>query len=144
MMNRFTGDPKLYLTASGSDIIFKGGQPVMDSGLENLASISLFTAPGWWANSLTTDENKKIGSDFEETAKGSITLQKLSDIEKAYENTLDNPAFGEVSADVINPENWRLDVSGTIKPPGKDIEQLRLTRNGQNWINQSQQDTGDS
>lgn len=144
MSDRFSGDPKIYLTQDGAEMLFEGGQPVMDSGLENLAGISLFTAPGWWGNSLTLNEDEKIGSDFEETALGPITLQKLADIKQIGESALDNQAFGDVDMTVINPVNWRIDVATVISPPGQDIGQLILTRNGQNWINQANQDTGDT
>lgn len=144
MIDRFQGDPKLYLTPSGVDMVFSGGQPIMDAGLENLAGISLFTAPGWWGNSLTTNEDEKIGSDFEETARGAITLTKINDIKQSAENSLSNPAFGTVEADVTNPVNWRIDMKASISPPGQDAGELALTRNGQNWINQAQQDTGDT
>lgn len=144
MSDRFQGDPKLYLTPSGSTLRFEGGQPVMDGGLENLASISLFTAPGWWGNSLLPEEDRKIGSDFEQIARGAITLQKLTDIKQSAENALDNPAFGGADATVTNPVNWRIDMTAVITPPGQDIEELSLSRNGQNWINQADQDTGDT
>lgn len=144
MSDIFSGDPKVYLTPSGADMDFKGGQPVMDKGLENLAGISLFTAPGWWGNSLTTVEDEKIGSDFEETALGPITLQKLTDIKQTGEKALENPAFGEIEAFITNPVNWRIDARFTISPPGKNAGELLLTRNGQNWVNQAGQDTGDS
>lgn len=144
MISRFSGDPKIYLTPSGAEITFKGGQSVMDHGLENLATISLFTAPGWWGNSLIDDKDKKIGSNFEETALGSITLQKLADIKQSYEKSLDNPAFGTVDAEVTNPQSRRIDVNGVITPPGEDPQKLILTRNGQNWINQANQDTEDN
>lgn len=138
MIDRFSGDPKIYLTPSGAEMVFTGGQPVMDSGLENLAGISLFTAPGWWGNSLTLVEDEQIGSDFEETALGAITLQKLADIKVSGENALANPAFGDVDMTVTNPVSWRIDANVLISPPGQDAGQLLLSRNGQNWVNQAQ------
>lgn len=144
MVDRFSGDPKLYLTPSGVDMSFEGGQPVMDAGLENLAGISLFTAPGWWGNSLSSKEDEQIGSDFEETARGSINLQKLTDVKQSAEKALTNPAFGNAVATVTNPVNWRIDARFLITPPGKGVQELRFTRNSQNWQNQAQQDTGDN
>lgn len=144
MTDRFSGDPKIYLTPSGAEMIFKGGQPVLDAGVENLAQISLFTAPGWWGNSLTTDANKRIGSDFEAKARGSITLQKLADIKQAGESALKSPAFGSAVMTVTNPQSWRIDASVVISPPGRDAGTLLLSRNGQNWINQANQNTEDS
>ena len=44
------GEPKLCMTANGADWEIRGGQPVMDAGLENWALYSMFTKPGWWGN----------------------------------------------------------------------------------------------
>ena len=43
MFDRFQGDPRLVLTEEGSEIIWKGGQPVLDQGVENVVLIDLFT-----------------------------------------------------------------------------------------------------
>lgn len=135
--NRFYGDPKLFLGQNGSSLVFKGGQPVMDGGLENQASISLFTSTGWWGNDLISDADKQIGSDFEETARGTITLQKLRDIEKSSVSALQYQAYGDIEATAINQVSSRIDLLIRITSPGKDVEELRVTRNGQNWQNQA-------
>jgi len=137
MNNRFQGDPKLYLTENGSDLKFISGQPVMDAGVENQAMISLFGGNGWWGNSLMDDPNQHLDSDFEEVASGAITLRKLEDIKQSAERNLKNPAFGNIEADVINPTGWRLDMNTKIQPPGSDVQELRLSRNSQNWQNQA-------
>lgn len=135
--NRFQGDLKLLLTENGTTLNFISGQPEMDDGLENQALLSLFIAPGWWGNSLIDDVNQKLGSDFEETARGAITLRKLRDIEQSAEKNLKAPVFGEKTANAINLVGWKVDLSIEIKSPGKDVEELRITRNGQNWLNQA-------
>jgi phage gp46-like protein len=137
MNDIFSGDPKLILDNDGVYISFIGGQPIMDQGLENQALISLFTGHGWWGNSLIDNEDQKIGSDFESTAKGSITLEKLRDIEQAAEKALDSDIFGDIEAVVTNPVSTKIDMNTIIKSPGKDPDQLLLTKNGQNWINQA-------
>lgn len=133
MTNRFQGDPKIIIKPSGASLQFTGGQPLMDAGVENLAIIGLFTAPGWWGNSVVADPDKQIGSDFEETAMGAITLSKLNDIRQSAEKALANPAFGTISVEVTNPSSTRIDVVSTISPPGRDVEELRLSRFGANW-----------
>lgn len=133
MTNRFQGDPRIIVTPSGATLQFTSGQPLMDAGLENLAIISLFTTPGWWGNTLTSDPDKKIGSDFEDTALGSITLSKLNDIRQAAEKALENPAFGTITVDVNNPISSRVDVTSLIQPPGRDVEELRVSRHASNW-----------
>lgn len=135
--DRFQGDPKLILTDDGADILYSGGNPVMDAGLENLAQISLLTAPGWWGNSLLDDDDQKLGSNFEEVANGILNLQLLNDISQAAEAALDNPAFGKVTSTVTNPADSTIKIENLIEPPGQDIETIILTRNGINWQNQA-------
>ena len=137
MIDIFSGDPKLVMTLDGSKLVFKGGQPMMDQGLENLALISLFTGKGWVGNAFISDPDKKIGSDFEIAANRPVTLKSLNDIALAGEKALDNPAFGKLMVDVTNPNSYRVDATITIESPGKDINTLILTKNGQNWINQN-------
>lgn len=142
MINRFQGDPKIFLTANGSSLKFISGQTVMDAGLENLVNISLFTKDGWWGNSLTDKNDENIGSDFEKTSRGSITLSKLNDIKQSAERALKNPAFGKITTEVLNPISYSLNIINRIEPPGNDIQELRVSRNGQNWQNQSLKDRG--
>jgi len=137
MADYFSGDPKLVLTPNGSKLVFKGGQPVMDQGLENLALISLFTKKDWVGNAFIADPNKKIGSDFEETANQPITLASLNALAMSAEKALKNPAFGKITVEITNPNSHRLNVKITIEAPGSDIKTLILTKNGQNWINQN-------
>lgn len=137
MIDIFSGDPKLVMTPDGSKFVFKGGQPVMDQGLENLALISLFTGKGWVGNVFEPDPDKKIGSDFEDTANQPVTLSSLNAIALAGEKALDNPAFGKLAVDVANPNSYRVDVAITIESPGQDAKTLILTKNGQNWVNQN-------
>ena len=136
MTDIFSGDPRLFLSKNGSRFIFKGGQPVMDRGLENLALISLFTGRGWVGNTLFSDIDQQIGSDFEEAAKQPITLSMLNDVAQAAERALVNPAFGDVVVTVENPNSSRLNVIILIQPPGQDSKVLILNRNGDNWIAQ--------
>lgn len=137
MIDRFQGDPKLYFTPDGIDLKFESGQPVMDQGIENQATISLFGGRNWWGNSLIDDINQHLDSDFEEVASGAITLQKLEDIKQSAERNLKSKAFGEITAEVLNPVAWRIDLNVNIKPPGRDVQELRLTLNSQNWQNQA-------
>ena len=139
MADIFSGDPRLFLSENGSRLIFKGGQPVMDRGLENLALISLFTRRGWAGNVLFSDIDQQIGGDFEEAANQPITLSMLNDVAQAAERALDNPAFGNVIVTVENPNSNRLNVIILIQPPGQDSKILTLSRNGDNWIAQKEE-----
>lgn len=137
MTDIFSGDPALILNADGSSLVFKGGQPVMDQGLENLALISLFTEPGWYGNIFFTDPDQKIGSDFMASTEGPITVTTLNNVRQAADKALENPAYGKRNIEVLNPNSHNLSVSITNQPPGQDVQTLLLTRNGLNWLNQA-------
>jgi hypothetical protein len=133
MINSFSGDPYITIGPDGSTLTYKGGQPIMDQGLENQAIIALFTKEGWAGNELFKDTDQQIGSDFVEAALQPITLQSLIDVEQAAVRALDSPAFGRVTAEAINPSSDRIQVEITIEPPGQDSQTIILTRNGVNW-----------
>lgn len=138
-MDRFQGDPKLMLTADGAEMQIMGGQPVMDQGLSNFVNISLFTKKGWFGNAFISDQDKKYGSDFLKESEKVITIQQLNNIRLAVEKGLQNPVVGNVEAQVINVEKNNLRIDIKISPPGQDVETLRATRNGVNWIMQAVQ-----
>ncbi len=137
MSDVFQGDPRLFLDENGSELIFIGGQPISDQGLENKVLISLFTRPGWSGNILFDDIAQKIGSNFEQTALQPITLQSLNDVRDAAEKALIDPIFGKVTVIVTNPVSQKLIVEITIEPPGQDIKKLMLSKNGYNWVFQA-------
>ena len=134
--DRFQGDPRLTLDENGADLIFQGGQPVMDQGLENLALISLFTSLGWVGNTLITDPDSQVGSDFYDNASGTLTVSQLNNIRQAAIKALDNEAFGDVTVTVTNPNGKRVNVKILIEPPGSDSQEIILTRNRLNWVQQ--------
>lgn len=91
MVDQFDGDPAFILTPDGGQIIYTGGQPLMDpGGLENAVTISLFTGLGYWANALNENEpDRHIGSDFEERVRPhAITTAYLRDVEDAARDAL--------------------------------------------------------
>lgn len=135
--NLYQGDPALVLTERGSKLVFKGGQPVMDQGIENLVLISLFTRPGWIGNTLFQDPAQQLGSDFLDAANQSITVDSLNDIAQAAERALDDPVFGNVRVTVSNPKSQRINVIIRLEPPGQDSMDLLLEKNGLNWIFQA-------
>ena len=136
-MNIYQGDPAINMTQNGATLVFKAGQPVMDSGVENVAQISLFTAEDWAGNFLFDTPAQNIGSDFEKTAQKTITRSSLSLVEKSAENALKADIFGTVRAIASNPKSWQTDVVIRIQPPGRTASDILLTKNGQNWINQA-------
>lgn len=134
---RYQGDPRIFLGENGSYFSYKGGQPVMDRGFENQVNIQLLTRSGWVGNVFLPPE-KQIGSIFLDTARGSITVDKLNDIRQAAENALKNQAFGKVTSTVTNPKSSFLNVENIIEPPGQDIQKLILQKNWGNWIAQAE------
>lgn len=137
-MSGFDGDPKLILTESGADLVYRDGQPVMDSGLENNALIALFTEPGWVGNVLL-DDDQQIGSDFESQARGTLTLSKLGDIENAASRALssDLQQLTENNASITNPIGNQLKMLLRLAPPGEDVNLLLTSKNGLNWRSQA-------
>jgi len=128
MSRHYEGDIKLYLTPNGSDIQYEGGQPVMERGLDNQALISLFTKEGWCGNTFLPKENR-IGSDFEKTCSGSITLSKLVDIEDSAVRSLSGKSFTAVKAIALNSRSDALKVQ--IQAEG--ISDVLLTKEGGVW-----------
>ena len=129
MVDQFDGDVAFILTPDGGQIIYTGGQPLMDpGGLETAVNISLFTSLGWWANGLNENEpDKQIGSDFEERVKPhAITTAYLRDVEDAARDALQwmiNQKIAQtVEAVVIWPELNQVDLSILItKPDGETV-----------------------
>lgn len=111
MIDQFDGDTALILGADGGNIVYSGGQPVMDiGGLETAVNISLFTGLDWWGNAIFENEpDRQIGSDFEEKVKPkAITNAYLRVVESAAEAALqwmvNQKVAGEVSAEASWPE----------------------------------------
>lgn len=135
--DRYGGDPALILTDDGANLEFRGGQPVMDGGLENLVKISLLTDTGWAGNTVLRNARSRIGSRFLRRATGTLTLTRLNDIRQSAERALDLPVFGTVEAAVSNPSGSQVQLSVRLTPPGRDAEEIRITRNAGNWIEQT-------
>lgn len=127
-------EPRLYLTADGSEIDFVGGVPRIDPGLENSAEIQLFTELGWAGNMLMPDSGFAVGSDFEKTASGTLTMAKLNNIRNSAERALSG--LGKATAEVSNPRGSGLSVKIRVEPPSRDPQVLALSRLGTNWLSQ--------
>jgi len=140
MKRTFQGDTRLIIEPNGTTLTFTGGQPVMDAGLENYILHRLFVKQGWAGNYLFSDPNNQSGTDFEETAAGTLTLQKLTDIEKAGERALkklQDTGFAEsIHIEVFNPSADSLRIEITIKQPDQKAEQLTLSRVNSIWRSQ--------
>jgi phage gp46-like protein len=136
----FQGDPRVFITNNGANMEFRGGQPVMDQGLENYAILQLFTKSGWHGNTLFRDPNQKIGSDFEEANKAPITVSSLNDVrdaaEKALQAMITTGLASEIIVDTTNPSGSIRETTILIRPVGADAFELLVSKNGANWIAQ--------
>lgn len=140
IFDRFQGDPAIKITADGATMKFINGQPVMDQGLENAVLISLFTKKGWWGNTLIKDENKKIGSDFEQV-RTIIDVQTINDYLIAAQQATDwMKTVGLASTiDIVvtNPSIDVIKMQMTIHSPGQDVQEFLFFKNSLNWISQA-------
>jgi phage gp46-like protein len=135
-MNSFQGDPAIFIDENGADMKFTGGQPVTDRGFENAVQISLFTKKGWWGNVLTNEESKKIGSDVEVKSKDTITLSTLNELKEEIDRSLkwmQDKNIAETESVVLNPSGIRRDAIIRVNPPGRDVLEIILSSNGENW-----------
>jgi hypothetical protein len=135
IIDRFQGDPKLFLTANGADLSVSGGQPLMDKGIENHVQISLFTREGWAGNNYLK-QNEKMGSSFEKDSSGVIRARTTNDVRQSCINALKNPAFGESECTVTNPESNTLVVTYVVRPKSNDPQVFIFEKNGANWREQ--------
>ena len=140
--DRYQGDPRLITGDNGVTISIKGGQPVMDQGLENYALIQLLTEKGWWGNTLFANKYERIGSDFTKTAHEASTIAALVKIQSAgkvaLKDMVETKVAKETTVTARNPEGSRAIVSVVIEPPGKDLLTLTATKHGANWIAQKE------
>lgn len=138
--DRTQGDPKIKIDGDGADLTFRGGQPVMDSGLENAVLISLFSAPTWFGN-VFFEPSSQVKSRFYEMSLKSITASHLADLERAAKADLAPLVAAGAIADpevrASNPVGERLQVQITISPPGSDAITILLSRYGANWAVQT-------
>lgn len=141
IFDRFQGDLAIKITEQGATMKFIDGQPVMDQGLENAVIISLHTKKGWWGNALIKDENKKIGSDYEQiriTVDVRTINETRDDADIATKWMKDVKLASKIDIVVTNPYfNW-IKTQLAIYPPGKDIQELLFFQNGINWLSQAQ------
>ncbi|MEJ2043692.1 MAG: hypothetical protein P8X74_03650 [Reinekea sp.] len=136
MIDYFDGDPLLILGSDGTDLIFKGGQPVMDQGFLNRVNLALLTESGHWSEDLETVDARKYKGLTLQQIKKPITRQMLIDTAKAAETDVKGDEFKDVKATVTNPTNQSINLELQYTPPSRDPQKLRLTRNGENWIQQ--------
>lgn len=135
------GDPRVSSGVNGATTVFKGGQPVMDQGLENVILFSVLSGMYWFANAFITNKNSQIESRFERAHRQAITLTVINtDIPDAGAKDLDwMIAAGIMSSiDIVttNPRSNTVNTVFTFHPPGSDAFTLEASIHGKNWIAQ--------
>jgi phage gp46-like protein len=140
MTTRYNGDPKITLDENGANLHFHGGQPEMDSGLENAPLISLHTEKGYWGNTLFAKSEQKLGSQYLEEVQKPISLDQINRIRNAAEFDLawmvETNVANSVTANTTNPVSKNIQTTIFIEPPSRDPTILVLTKAGLNWISQ--------
>lgn len=138
MVDPYQGDPKVFITNDGAEIVVRSGNPIMDGGLENAVLISLFSKEGWVGNTLFTENDQKIGSKFQDKGNGPVTLTRLNDLansaEVALQWMIDAGIVSSVEAVTRNPSGNILETEILLTPLGKDVQSILIQQNGQNWI----------
>lgn len=136
----YEGDPKIYITANGADMVFRGGQPVMDRGLENAVVLSIHSR-AWFGNLYLRDAAQKLNGRFEQAAEGPITLSNLANIENAAQTDLawmvEKGVASRVRAATENNAGTSTRTVIAVSPPGADLFTILATQHGANWISQA-------
>lgn len=135
--NRTQGDVKIYPQPLGYSIIYSGGQPIMDQGLENAVTMLLYTAPDWPVNHILPTQYQ-IGSDLSPLLSGPITVGTLRGIEVAAEAALapliSTGAAASVEASAVNRLGHQIVLTVTVYPPDGGIgEKFELSAHAGQW-----------
>jgi len=138
MVDPYQGDPKIWITKDGAEIVVRNGQPIMDAGLENAVLMSLFTIEDWFGNVLFDRINERIGGRFQKTGNEPVTLSGLNDRSNAAEVDLEwmieEGILSSVEAISRNPTGSYVETEIELTPLGKDVQKLLIQQNGENWI----------
>lgn len=135
----YEGDPKLINGKNGTRLSYKGGQPVMDRGIENSMAIDLGTRKkgknshqkGWVGNHLLPSE-QRIGSDYLNTVENQPqTIAGLATIEKSAKKALLADLYGNVETVASYPKPDTMVNIIRVNPPAGAFT-LR-TESGQLW-----------
>jgi phage gp46-like protein len=146
MTDNYQGDPYITIDEDGANLTFRGGQYLMDQGLENPINLSLFTrgAPGsfWFGNTFFKKNSQKLGSRFEESTEQPITVSSLNNTRNEALAALKwmrvDGIVSKIDVSVTNPESNRLRVVIFIQPPSGETVVLIATKHGASWITQIQ------
>lgn len=137
-IDQYDGDIAFILTPDGGQVIYSGGQTIMDAGgLENAVNISLFSGLDWWGNALYENEpDRQIGSDFEERVRPrAITTAYLTNVEDAallaLQWMINVNAVDTIEANATWPELNQVNLELLLTQPDGTVVSIRYELN---WI----------
>lgn len=147
ILEKYQGDPKIYVDGSGAYLTWLGGQPIMDSGVENCVTLTLLIKPGWPGNAFIREVEEQYGSDFMDATEAPITVSMLNDVrakgERALQKKLvDDNLAKSAEMQTINPDDDRLEITVDVVAPGETQTELQLSKYGPNWDMQHNQPAG--
>jgi phage gp46-like protein len=137
----FDGEPKMIMTPDGVDWEIRGGQPVMDAGLENWAMIGLFTVPGWWGNYILDSEYQIGDCDFDTITREPLTMTSMMNADKearrGLESLVQKKVASEIIADISARSGFGIDFRAEVRGPASTLANLMLQKYGLNWVRQT-------
>jgi NADPH-dependent curcumin reductase CurA len=137
MTDIYSGDILVTLDGDGADIIFPGnGEPIRDTGVENLVNFNQLTEAGHWTEDLRADVNHRYKGLTLEAIKKPITRQSLIDDARAAEEDGKDPVFRKIESEATNPVGQQVKITTKYYPISNDPFILIQEKNGENYINQ--------
>ena len=126
-MDQFSGDPLIFDSGDGGDLLIVGGQPKMSSGLENAVYLSLLVDANWWGNDVDPATPGATGSKFflPLIARAKLTPSLLIDAEKAADVDVawmvSDGVAKDVTASASMVDNSTLGLEVTVTEPDGSV-----------------------
>jgi phage gp46-like protein len=134
-MDHFDGDPLIYDSGDGGDLLIVGGQPMMSSGLENAVYLSLLVDANWWGNDVDPATPGATGSKFflPLIGRAKLTPSLLIDAEKAADADLawmvSDGVAKSVDVDCTMVDVGLMGVVVTVTEPDGDVTTVKWKLN---------------
>ncbi len=140
-IDRYSGDPKVYLDGHGAFLKWVAGQPIMDSGIENCATLPLLIKDDWPGNVFIADKKKQLGSGFVEANEKPVSISMLNNVRSVGERVLkekmvDDGLARDVTLTVTSPQSTRIKTIVTVTRAGGEEETIQFDKYGPNWEQQ--------
>ena len=134
-LSRYQGDCAVKMTANGSTVVYKSGDPVRDGGFENPILFSLFS-DDWFANVFLVGD-QKLKSRFEKAHDNPINRTTLLDIQNAGKADLNwmlqRGYFSKIEVETTAERSNTVSSFFKLYLFDETFIKLEVTKNGQNW-----------